>query len=52
MEAPRVRHEVRWCYPNGVGGEPAKFYDRSIAEQRLRQAEAIASHARAEIERP
>ncbi len=39
-------------YPNGVGGEPAKFYDRTIAEARIRYAESISSHARAELQRP
>ncbi|MGH7149319.1 MAG: HEPN domain-containing protein [Planctomycetota bacterium] len=30
-------------YPNGVGGEPGKFYDREMAEDSLRRVREISS---------
>jgi len=42
-------HYIASRYPNGVGGEPAKFYDARIAAASLARAEAVIRHVQANL---
>ncbi len=40
------KHYVDARYPNGAGGDPARFYDEPIAREAVSQAEELVRHAR------
>lgn len=53
LDAPARRldlHYVQSRYPNGLGGDPTRYYDTGIAEEALRHAEAILAFAEQTLE--
>jgi HEPN domain-containing protein len=43
-------HYVQSRYPNGLGGDPTRYYDKALAEECLNQAEQILRFARGQME--